>query len=251
MAALLQRWSPRPAAPLRLVCLPCAGGSAMFYQRWARRLPGQVELIAAELPGHGRLHREQPVTTMAGLVDRLLAELAPLKGPLAVYGHSMGALVGLELARAIRRRDGCGPAALLVSSSDSPAAGTDGWREVPDEGWEDVVRRLGGADAATLADPHLMELLVSALKSDLVLLDGYAYQADRPLDCPVRVYAGTSDDSVTPAGLAAWRAENPRDFELARLPGGHFFIRESEQMFLARLSHDLSAIRITANGAAR
>lgn len=246
----LQRWAPRPSARLQLLCLPCAGGSAAFYRGWVSGLPAQVELLSAEPPGHGRRHDEPPITSMDELVNGLLAEVTPLlKRPLAVYGHSMGALVGLELARAIRRQEGRPPAALLISSSDSPligpatrALGGTGPMDLADEDWRRTLRELGGADEATLADRHMMDMLLAALHGDLLLLDRYQYLTDKPLGCPVRVYAGSADAGVTEEGLAAWRREGSRDFELVRMPGGHFFLRESERLFLARLSHDLAGI---------
>jgi surfactin synthase thioesterase subunit len=228
----------------------------MSYRGLVSRLPAQVELLAAELPGHGQRYREPPAATMAELVDGLITEILPLRGPLAIYGHSMGALVGLELARAIRARQGRSPAALLVASSDCPAAAASpaavgGLRplDLSDADWRATLRDLGGVDDPALTDPHVLDMLMSALHGDLVLLDSYRYRVDRPLGCAVRVYAGTSDPTVTEAGLAAWRAESPRDFEVVRLPGGHFFPRE--QLFLARLGYDLQAICAMTNGVAR
>ena len=246
----LERWCPRPSARLQLLCLPCAGGSAAAYRGWAAALPDQVELLAAELPGHGRRQCEPALTSMDDLVSGLLTALATqLRRPLAIFGHSMGALIGLELARAIRRQHGQAPAALLVSASDSPAlpagataVGGAAPLELPDADWRRTLRELGGVDSGTLADDAVMDLLMSALRGDLALLDRYRHRAEQPLGCAVRVYAGDRDESVTEAGLAAWRQESPRDFRLSRLPGGHFFQRESEQLFLGRLGGDLLAV---------
>jgi surfactin synthase thioesterase subunit len=262
----LQRWSPRPGARLRLLCLPCAGGSAIAYRSWAAQLPAQVELVAVELPGHGVRSAEAPLTSMDDVVAGVLAELAGLTPrPLAVLGHSMGAVVGLELARAIRRQQGRPPVALLVSGSDSPATGRISG--VPGTGpgteltglpagfWRQALGELGGVDAELLTDRRLMDMVLTSLRGDLALLAAYEYRAEAPLGCAVRAYAGSADDTVTEAGLAAWRREGPTDFALGRLPGGHFFLRECAPLFLARLGNDLTRLRSTpvstSNGATR
>lgn len=259
----LQAWSPRPGARLRLLCLPCAGGSASAYRSWVVRLPHHVEVLAAELPGHGRRSSEPALTSMDEVVAGLAEELGRLPARrLVIFGHSMGALIGLELARAVRRRTGQPPAALLVSSSDSPLAGT-----VPDwiataeltlpssQYWQRVIAELGGISDDMGNDQALMDLLLTALRGDLKLLTDYRHEPQPALGCAVRVYAGASDTMVTEAGLAAWRGESPHDFALSRLPGGHFFLQECAPLFLARLGDDLNRLQefaaMSPNGVAR
>lgn len=274
--AWIQRWQPRPTARLRLLCLPYAGGSALAYQSWAGQLPEDIEVLAAELPGHGSRYGEPWATSMGSVIEALLAELAPLLAAparsLAVYGHSMGALLALELARGIRRQTGRPPLALLVSGSAAPAepaaagtlglpgtpdpaepdpAGTPDLLELPDSHWRGLLAANGRLAPGVLADDRLMDTALSMLRADLVVLAGYRYRAEEPLGCPVRLYTGISDDTVPEAELAGWQRECPRDFRLSKLPGGHFFIRECEPLYLARLAADLAEIRTAINGVRR
>src|SRR3954463_501070 len=103
---------PRPVARprLRLVCLPYAGGSASIYHGWASELDDDVELVAVQLPGRGPRLREAPFTQMEALLGALVEAMAPLDdAPFALFGHSMGALVGFELARWLRAQGRIGP----------------------------------------------------------------------------------------------------------------------------------------------
>jgi surfactin synthase thioesterase subunit len=98
---------PAVLPPVRLVCLAHAGGSAMLYRRWVQRLPRGVQVVLLELPGHGSRCRLPAHTEWLGLIDMLLDEVTDQLDddvPFAVFGHSMGALVGFELIHALRAR---------------------------------------------------------------------------------------------------------------------------------------------------
>lgn len=245
---LLQRWLPRRGARLRLLCLPPAGGSAALYRSWADRLPADVELYAVEPPGHGSRYGEPYVTSMAELAAQVATAATELaRRPLALFGHSMGALLALEVGRLIRDATGRPPAALLVASIDAPepsAADPPDLAALPDDYWRPRMVELGALDPRTTGDPALMEMAMSMFRADLVVMSGYRHQRAQPLRCPVRVYAGTADRTVTGPGLARWRREGPADFQVSRLPGGHMFFRDDPTLLLARLQSDLAADRL-------
>ncbi|SDC96988.1 thioesterase II family protein [Actinokineospora iranica] len=249
----LRRWTPRPGATLRLLCLPHAGGSAAAFRSWADLLPLTVELVAVEPPGRGDRFGEPFAAGVDDVLDGVLTGLAALpRKPLAVFGHSLGALLALRVCRELRRRSsmsGQGPAALLVSSCPAPAAAAErmaGQRGCDDDGLLAQVRGLGGP--AVDAGPDVL----AAVRADLALFADGVGEAP-PLNSPLRVYAGDGDDSVSPATLAAWRRESPGDFRLTMLPGGHFFFSDREPLFLARLAADIGQLSTveTTNGIPR
>nr|MBA3949306.1 thioesterase [Acidobacteriota bacterium] len=96
--------SPRPRATLRLFCLPFAGGGASTYRLWAGSLPASIEVCPIQPPGREDRYAEPAFTSIAALSRALADELGPyLDTPFAIFGHSMGALVAFETARALRR----------------------------------------------------------------------------------------------------------------------------------------------------
>ncbi|QNP68338.1 thioesterase [Streptomyces roseirectus] len=248
----LRVWRPRPSARVRLVCLPPAGGSAAFYQPWAALLPPYVELVAVEPPGHGTRYAEPFATSFDEVRDGVTRAVERLPDrPTAVYGHSMGSVPALEIARALTR-GGPPPVALVVSSRDAPSVAAPEQTDLTaleDDALLAVLGGLGGMDERALADRRLMDAVLPVLRADVALLAGYRYRGGPPLECPVRVYAGASDTATTATGLAAWRRENPRDFRLHRLPGGHFFFRGRERPYLARLAADLTRAALGEPGA--
>src|SRR4051812_20101846 len=96
---------PNPAARLRLFCFPYGGGGTTMFRSWPDRLPNTVEVCAVLLPGRESRLREKPFTQMSSLVQTLAEVLDPhLTRPFAFWGHSLGALIGFEIARARRKQ---------------------------------------------------------------------------------------------------------------------------------------------------
>lgn len=217
----------QPAARVRLVCFPYAGGSASIYHPWAALLPPSVELAAVQLPGRQNRITEAPITDLPTLVETLAAVLAPLwDRPVALFGHSLGAILAFEVAR-LRRRQGLGlPVHLFVAGHRAPQLPErqPPIHHLPDAEFLAEIARLNGTPAEILAHREILEMLLPVLRADFQLAETYLYVADAPLPCPLTAFGGTADDKVPPADLAAWRAQAGGPFAAQLFPGDHFFL---------------------------
>lgn len=122
--------SYQPAAPSapKLVCLPHAGGSASFFVPMARELAPRCEVLAIQYPGRQDRYAEPVLETVDELADRLFPVLRRnVEGPVALFGHSMGATLAFELARRFEAA-GTVPSALFVSARTAPSATAQGAR---------------------------------------------------------------------------------------------------------------------------
>src|SRR3954451_24407618 len=50
-SAWLRNFHPAPAAPVRLVCFPHAGGAATYYHPLSRALADEADVLAVQYPG--------------------------------------------------------------------------------------------------------------------------------------------------------------------------------------------------------
>ena len=106
---------------LRLFCFPYAGGNEYSFRSWEKSLPDFVEVRGVPLPGRGALIHQQPCRELSRLVNDLAIEMQScLDRPFAFFGHSMGALISFELARAVRDRYRVQPVKLFVSGRGAP-----------------------------------------------------------------------------------------------------------------------------------
>lgn len=235
--------SPNPRAQLRLFCFPYAGGGVPAFRGWADDLPTTVEVCPIQLPGRGTRWKEPPFTRLLALVEAAAQALRPhLDKPFAVYGHSMGAIIGFELARHLRRTRAPEPAGLFVSGARAPHRFVT---EQPIHGlatpaFLDGLRRFGGAPQQVLESAELMQLLLPMLRADFAVCETYAYAAEAPLDCPLWAYGGTQDHIAPWPDLEAWRAHTTGTFSLRSFSGGHFFIEAARTSFFQLLSADLT-----------
>ncbi len=218
----LVRLRSSPGA-VALVCVPYAGGMPGVFAAMARGLPG-VDVFVAQLPGHGRRIRERPLTSIEEIVEGLSASVARVvDGPCVVLGHSMGGLVGIELARALPR----GPEHFIVSACRAPSqlGDEEPWHLLSDD---DLIKALVslGADPAPFAVQELRELALPVLRGDLEAIDGFD-RGERPvLRCPITAVAGTRDPDAKPELMLGWERETSAGFRAHAIDGGHFLLEE-------------------------
>ncbi|MER7766858.1 alpha/beta fold hydrolase [Kitasatospora sp. NPDC096140] len=236
----------RPAAPsVRLLCLPHAGGGSSAYASWAAALDDTIEVCPVELPGRQSRWRDQAFTESEPLVDALATAIEDeLDTPYALFGHSMGALLAYELARALRRRGLPEPCALFVSGGPAPQLPREqpGVHDQPDDVVVAKLRTLGGLPEDVLAEPELLEVLLPAIRADLSVCERYHHRPEPPLGCPVVAFAGAEDAEVPPTRMEAWREQTTAEFELHVLPGDHFFVRSSQAAILETVRVALASV---------
>jgi surfactin synthase thioesterase subunit/SAM-dependent methyltransferase len=229
-AAWLPHYRAAPGAAMQLFCLPFAGGSAAYYRAWRRHLPAGIELCAIELPGRGTRLGEPPAADAVGLAAAMADALRPaIRERFALFGHSLGALLGYLLAQALRARHGLAPAHLFVSGRHAPhRPGLRPHRHgLEDAALAAELEGLGGMAPEILASPELMALLLPILRADFRLTELHAEPAGTPpLAVPMTALVGAADEEVPVGEMAAWREVAGAGFELAVLPGGHFYLSD-------------------------
>lgn len=235
--------TPRPDARVRLFCLPHAGGSASIFRTWSAELGASIEVLPVQLPGREARMGEPPFTRLPPLVDTLVEVVRRrLDKPYALFGHSMGALVGFELARALRRRGLPRPVHLFLASYTAPQVLA---RTPPAPKTREVEPTLAHKRAQAHAVPgemtaELLKLVMPTLLADTALCESYTYQEEEPLECPLSVFRG-SEDEVREHHIEAWRELTRGSFSTRTFLGDHFFLRETPRGLLQLLRHTLTS----------
>lgn len=248
-ASPAHRWFPaaarHPEAVLRLFCFPYAGGGTSVYRNWQAAMPAGVAVVAARLPGRESRAAEAPIADIEEMIRAAAGAIEPLLDrPFAFFGHSLGAMISFELARALRRRSLPMPSVLLVAAARAPQLrrGAPVDREPSDEEFLEDIRRLQGVPEEILQNGELLRYLLPALKADSRLGRLYVYRDEPPLDVPIRAYAGAEDARLPREVIEAWRRQTRSSFALRQFPGGHFFLHTAENELLRALKKDLEAL---------
>ena len=237
---------PNPRAVLRLVCFSYAGGGASMFRTWPAALPRDVELLAIERPGHARRIKERPFDRLVPLVTALTDAVAhELRAPFAIFGHSLGALLGFSFARELRRRSLGGPVHLFVAGRRAPQLPDPSpMHDLPEPAFRAALHRLGGIPEPIFQDAELMALFLPLLRAEFTVSETATTPHEAPLACPISALGGATDERATPEELDAWRVHTAAAFERETFAGGHFFLQSEHAELLAWLSSRLS--RITA-----
>jgi len=236
------RWRPLRQARLRLFCLPHAGGGAAFFRSWAQRLGPEIEVVAIRLPGRENRFRERPYDRLDDLLPPLVRSVAPLLDrPHAWLGHSMGAGIAFEICRTQRRLGLPDPVRLLAAASPAPHLPR---RETPvhNASAPELFVRLGqlqGTSSEALRNEALLNVMLPTLRADFAVAETHVHRPGPPLDCPITVYGGQSDESAVEEELDAWCRHSTADTTVRIFPGGHFFLHEAPDRFLPVLENDL------------
>lgn len=225
----LSRLGPTSRAA-RLLCLPHAGASGDAYASWPRDLAGALEVWAVTPAGRRSRSAEPLNEDPARLVGEVVAEVMALdERPLIVFGHSMGALIGYEVALALAS-EGRTPRALAVSGCAPPHVRTARpARQYSDIELADTLVDWGGTDPELVNDPQLRQLLLPPLRADLRLCDRYRRVQPHRLPVPLWALAGRRDQITPAAQMQEWAAYSTDFRGVITFRGGHFFATEQRR----------------------
>jgi medium-chain acyl-[acyl-carrier-protein] hydrolase len=228
---------------MRLFCFPYAGGGASIYRNWQESFPPSIEVCPVQLPGREARLSEPPFTDIATLVEAAAQALRPLfDKPFAFFGHSMGALIGHELAHLLRRDKAVAPAHLFVSGRRAPRFTS---REaitysLPDGEFIDELRRLNGTPKQVLEHSELMSFMGPLLRADFEVCGTYSYSHKQLLECPITAFGGISDNELPREMIEAWREYTSGPFSMRMLPGDHFFLHTARAEITQTIVRDLT-----------
>ena len=232
-----------PKAQLRLFCFPCAGGTTSTYSTWTNKLPKDVEVYLVQLPGRGRRLQEPSYTNFLPLIQTLASKIRPyLNMPFAFFGHSMGATLGFEITRLLRQEYNLSPVHLFAACCPAPQKPIlkPFIHKMPEAKFlAELCDRYSAIPNAILQNEQMLQLFLPCLRADFTILETYIYKSEMPLECPISVFGGLQDKAIKVDALEAWREQTSSYFNLQMFPGDHFFLHNSQSLFLQLLSQHL------------
>lgn len=247
----VRRFHPADDAATRLLCLSHAGGSASYFYGVSAALSPEIDVLAVQYPGRQDRLREPCLRSIHDLADGLVAAIEPLTDrPLTIFGHSLGATLGYEVARRLEQ-SGFIPAALFASGRPAPHRTRSERTHLRDDaGLIAAMKQLGGTDAALFADEDVLAMVMPAIRGDYTAAETYTHIPGPRLSCPIFALTGDDDPKVTVAEADAWREHTGREFELSVFPGGHFYLNDVVPDILGKIRAHTRSVSVSRRGAA-
>jgi surfactin synthase thioesterase subunit len=229
---------------IAVLCFPFAGAGASAFRRAQEYSSDLVRICPLQLPGREERFDEPPHTDVVAAVDDLLpAALDLVAGSpvVAVFGHSLGAVLAYELAHRLRQLPRPELARVFVSGSPGP------WTQrqvratgMSDEDFLQQVRGFAGYTHPALEHPELRELLLPTLRADVEMHENYRAAPNRLLDVPITSIRGDQDELVSPEQAAEWAAATTAGCQLREVPGNHMYLIDSPAELVRLLSAELA-----------
>ncbi|WP_435590268.1 thioesterase II family protein [Nocardia sp. bgisy118] len=235
---------PRPQAnpAIRLLCFAHSGGNPRMFQPWIDQLAPAIELWWVTLPGRGPRWREPHARQWEPLIaDITEAVVAHVPRPVALFGHSLGALLAFDVALRLTEAE-LPPEHLFVSARAHPRRQFALELPEDDTGLLRLVDQVyRGVPEAILNTPELAEHFAPTLRADLMLGADYRYRGARTLSVPITALGGVDDPMTPTEELAAWQDCTTATTRWRQFPGGHFYLDESEAGVLRTIRRGLAA----------
>lgn len=214
---------------IKLFCIPHAGGSAMIYYKWNKLLRSNFDLYPVELAGRGKRINVPFYDSFQDAVDDIFYLIRHnLKDDYAIFGHSLGSWIALELVYKILEQGYKEPVHLFFSGNRAPHI----FRKekvlhtLPDEEFKKEIINIGGTPKELFENEELKELFLPVLRADYRILENYHFKKRNfKLSANITVINGIDDD-LSDIEIEGWKEYTSGNFQVCNIKGGHFFIND-------------------------
>ncbi len=205
-----------------------AGGNSYSFNFLSPFLPKNLDFHFTELPGRGKRINEKLLSVESDAVDDLLKQITLLRNgkPYVIFGHSMGAHLGLRVTKKMEER-GDRPKRLIVAGNAGPGTGDENkYRStMTDEELKEELLSLGGVPNEVLENEELFHFFSRIMRSDFAILErGEPFDTDFKVNTPIVAVMGDKEETVE--DIENWRRFTSSTFKPHLLAGNHFFIHD-------------------------
>lgn len=217
---------------MKLYAIPYAGGHSLVYRNLSTALSPQIILQPLELPGRGKRAKEDLKHDIHDITEdlfQLIREDLTNNTRYAIFGHSMGSLLGYLLTVRIMEEGLPMPSHLFCSGHSAPSVPKiDLVKDAPkyaassEEFWA-YIDSLGALPPELKEHQELMNYFEPIIRADIQALEKYEYQElKQALNVSIDVFYGIDDTETPVYGLFPWQNETKHMVQFIPNEGGHF-----------------------------
>lgn len=231
---------PNPNAKIQLFCIPYAGGSTRAFYNWLHL--SEIEFCLIAYPGREYRVSEEPILDIDIMLQTIFDECKKvITKDFAIFGHSMGSIIGYGLAEKLERSKTIAQC-LFVSAAAAPRRylNEDNMLSLlPDDKFIQIlVERYSAIPDRVLKDNDLMEMFVKIMRTDISLEEQYIRKYSTnctPLSCDIVAFGGAEDLAVTESSLTTWESLTIGHFIKKMFPGTHFYLKEYPELLFKEI----------------
>lgn len=224
-------------------CFPFAGGNRYSYRMYNTLAPAAIKFKTIEYSGRGSRLREGLQFDVHSIAEDIFQQISDLyQGyEFAIYGHSLGGLLGYLVTRLLWENKMTLPSHLFITGTTGPSSLSRGEKKrhlLSKEDFIQELKDLKGMPEEILQNEDLLEYYEPILRADFQASENYVHRERFALQLPITVITGTEED-MEPSDILLWQNETTETIEFKQLPGGHFFINDHPQKIVDIISDKL------------
>jgi surfactin synthase thioesterase subunit len=161
----------------------------------------------------------------------------------AIYGHSMGGLVGYLVARKLVADNHRFPQHLFITGAPAPSSASRSTikrHSLSDAEFMEELKKLDGVSDELLLNKDLFRYVGPILRADFKICEDFQYGYMSPLQVPITVITGTQE-GIEMGDIRLWQKETEYTVDFIQLPGKHFFIFREPREIIEIISQKLCA----------
>lgn len=209
-----------------LVFFPYAGGGKNAYDLIIKHCQGDIQTISLSAHSAPFPSGIDEIKNFSLLAENFKKQLLSLKGRIAFFGHSMGAILAYEVA--LRCSFKINLVKFIVSACITPD-------NISQSGifsgqGEEILNRvvsLGGVPRLITSEPLRFHSVKNRLSQDLTLLARYRRESYPKLDCAIDACSAREDRLAPQHEMHNWKNFTTNVFSLNNFEGDHFYFRQS------------------------
>ncbi|AYZ74220.1 thioesterase [Fusobacterium necrophorum] len=232
---------------LKLLLLPYAGGSALFYAHWEKYLKENIEIIPIEFPGRGLRFKEKPCDKISDLIvsiwDTVEREIKNQR--YVIFGYCVGTIVLYELFRLIRKNELTEPEHCFICAYSPPNL----IKNVVDEknmSEEELLLEWctkSQISRELLEEKSYLKILYDIWKLDRKMVNNYIFKGDIELfNCNITLISGDEDFASCQKDIECWKDFTRGSVENVVVRGAHDFLKTNERSVVKIINKTLEKI---------
>ena len=210
---------------MKLVCLPCAGGTMHLYEDLVKYLNPAIEVLEVEYSGHGTRKNEKPYGTSEEMVQDILRKIDDfINGDeYALLGYSMGCCAVLGVLK--EKKDSLPKHVFMAAHCP-----TNKKCALDDESLKSRIIKLDGIPDEWRDNGLFWRMYLPIYRNDYRILNDFDYSLYRmKYRVPCTVFFSNKD--ISQQQIRCWEEFFEDSPKYINFSGGHFFIRShAEEM---------------------
>lgn len=216
--------NPKP----QLFLIHFAGGNCYSFAFLKKYLEQHVEMISLELPGRGKRMRESLIRNKSQAIEDVFQQVKNQRNPsvpYVLYGHSMGAALGIYIA-GLMEAYGDPSLSFIASGNAGPGESKEkNLYSLAESEFKTELKKLGGVPKELFENEELYQFFEPILRADFEVVEkADTLEVSALTTTPILALMGTQEENSD--RINNWEQYTRASFSGHLFEGDHFFIHQ-------------------------